>query len=619
MIFSLPKHPFFSITIFLLFLPLFIFAQTHKIDSLKILLTKATHDTVRLDLKNQVGEQFLDINQDSALSWWYAGYNLAKEKQSQYSGSALNRLLLLEGNALSNIAYVYTDKGMTKPALDYNFKSLELRESIKDTHGIAESLNNIAFIYGQQKDTVNAIKYYERSAAGYESIHDTGGVVYTQINRARIYAARHQDALAIDMYTKAKNTLSHMPENHRGYSTCLSSLGVIYLRDNDYAQAWKFLCMALAVREKNNDQPGIAGSWLGIGRFYQQKEMPDSALYFAAKGFALAQKTKNAQYIISGSQLLSDLYKARGDFEKALSYYNIFISTRDSVSSDETGKQMVRQQMGYEYAQRSAADSLGFVKEKEVGEVKLSRQRGYTIGGFSALAIVGMLLFFVYRQRNGIAREKKRSDELLLNILPADTAEELKATGAAKTKSYSSVTVMFTDFKNFTQTAELLSAEELVALINFCYGEFDKIVSKYNVEKIKTIGDSYMCAGGLPAANETNAADTVNAAIEMLAFTQQHNEERKKEGLPFFDIRIGIHSGPVVAGIVGTKKFAYDIWGDTVNIASRMESSGEPGRINVSESTYEQVKRLFKCEHRGKIKAKNKGEIDMYFVNGKIL
>ncbi|MFM9944199.1 MAG: adenylate/guanylate cyclase domain-containing protein [Bacteroidia bacterium] len=217
-----------------------------------------------------------------------------------------------------------------------------------------------------------------------------------------------------------------------------------------------------------------------------------------------------------------------------------------------------------------------------------------------------------------ISREKERSDELLLNILPAEIAEELKDTGASKAKSYDEVTVMFTDFKGFTQLSEKLSPKELVAEINECFSAFDHIMHKYGVEKIKTIGDAYMAAGGLPTANNTHPNDVVNAAIAVQQFMQEHKVVKEAAGKLFFEIRIGVHTGPVVAGIVGVKKFAYDIWGDTVNTASRMESSGEVGRVNISGTTYELVKDKFKCTHRGKVIAKGKGEIDMYFVETKI-
>lgn len=212
--------------------------------------------------------------------------------------------------------------------------------------------------------------------------------------------------------------------------------------------------------------------------------------------------------------------------------------------------------------------------------------------------------------------EKKKSDELLLNILPYEVAEELKQKGSAKSQFAESVTILFTDFKEFTRITEILTAEELVEQIDHCYRAFEKIISKHNIEKIKTIGDSFMAVGGLPIPNNTHAKDVVNAALEIVTFMQEYKEKRKKAGKESFGIRIGIHTGSVIAGVVGSKKFAYDIWGDAVNLASRLESSDIEGRINISENTYQLIKDDFICVHRGKIAVKGKGEIDMYFVDG---
>lgn len=231
------------------------------------------------------------------------------------------------------------------------------------------------------------------------------------------------------------------------------------------------------------------------------------------------------------------------------------------------------------------------------------------------ISAVGSLIFLMFYYFVGKKNFfKARSEALLLNILPAEIAEELKTTGMAEAKHFSEVTVMFTDFEGFTKISEKLTPSELVEEIHACFTAFDNIISKHNIEKIKTIGDSYMCAGGLPVANKTHAVDVVSAAIEIRGFMQEHLQERISAGKEIFAIRIGIHTGPIVAGIVGIKKFAYDIWGDTVNIASRMESSGEAGKINISGSNCELVKDKFNCSYRGKIPAKNKGEIDMYFV-----
>jgi predicted ATPase/class 3 adenylate cyclase len=213
-----------------------------------------------------------------------------------------------------------------------------------------------------------------------------------------------------------------------------------------------------------------------------------------------------------------------------------------------------------------------------------------------------------------LAAEKKKSDDLLYNILPAETAEEIKQKGFAEVRQFERATILFTDFKGFTSLAEKVTPRDLVRDLNECFSAFDQIVEKYRIEKIKTIGDSYMAAGGIPTPNSTHATDVVQAALEMRDFIAEGIERKKAAGLPYFEVRIGINTGPVIAGIVGLKKFQYDIWGDAVNTASRMESSGAVGKVNASESTYALIHDRFNCEYRGEIEAKGKGKVKMYFI-----
>ena len=213
-----------------------------------------------------------------------------------------------------------------------------------------------------------------------------------------------------------------------------------------------------------------------------------------------------------------------------------------------------------------------------------------------------------------VRSEHEKADNLLLDILPAETARELKATGSVKAKSYPTATVMFTDFVGFSAFARVLTAEELVEQIDFYFRAFDDIVARHGLEKIKTIGDSYMCASGIPLPSDDHACRVVAAAVEIREFVMQHRVEKIAQlGYPF-DIRIGIHTGPLVAGVVGSSKIAYDIWGETVNIAARMEQNCEPDCINISEATYAIVREQYECRYRGRIPAKHIGEVEMYYI-----
>jgi class 3 adenylate cyclase/putative methionine-R-sulfoxide reductase with GAF domain len=245
-------------------------------------------------------------------------------------------------------------------------------------------------------------------------------------------------------------------------------------------------------------------------------------------------------------------------------------------------------------------------------QMKLPRQELDAIGRFCNQIAGAVYNSSLYEQ---VKQERARAESLLLSILPEQVATELKQKGSVTPASIGSVSVLFTDFVGFTGIAESMSPWELIKELDGCFSQFDEICRRNGLEKLKTIGDAYMCAGGLPIVNHTHPVDACLTALEFLHFMEGLQYIKQERGSTFWRLRMGLHTGPVTAGVIGKAKFAYDIWGDTVNIASRMESSGSPGRINISGHTHELVKGFFECEYRGKVAAKNKGELDMYFLN----
>ena len=301
-----------------------------------------------------------------------------------------------------------------------------------------------------------------------------------------------------------------------------------------------------------------------------------------------------------------------------------------SMQKNELDRVAVRKQKLVE-ALRSekSLDSIAYAQERQEQEYLLQSAKNFRnvlllVLGF-ALVIVGLIYrrFLENQKQRRILQEKnhqiederQRSDELLLNILPPAIANELRMNGKAKARRYDRASVLFIDFYSFTKISEQLTPEELVDELDMYFKAFDFIIGQYKLEKIKTIGDAYMVASGL-SDRITSPLSIVKAALEMQEFLSDMRYEKAKENKPFFEARMGIHIGPVVAGVVGVKKFAYDIWGDTVNVAARMQAASEPGHINVTEEVYNEIRYNFNCRYRGKFPAKNKGDIDMYYVDG---
>lgn len=549
------------------------------------------------------------------------------------------------GRVLYNIGSLYQSQGFYEEASDHIFQSLVITEKAKDTVAVANAYNELGNIRYELERWEEAVSYYEKAKVLFEQTDDKWGLasVYTSLALVKdeigntCKEGECTTAQKIELFEEAKRlqnialTLRTELEDEEGISACYNNLGEIHKHLERLEEALQFFEKSLVIRKKLEDKKGIMEVYNGIGDVYRRQNKSKEALNYTEKYMAIAQEIDDKKFIQKAYKDFSKVYKELGKTEKALDYRIKYDELRYERLDESRVKDLESKEAWYgdikkqNEIERQKADLI--LQDEKLKNAALLRNS--LIGGALGLLLLAFLLYNRYRIKNAankkletqnkiIEEERKRSEKLLLNILPSETAEELKTNGSAKAKSYESVTVLFTDFKSFTQIAEQLSPEELVAELDECFRAFDDITSRFGIEKIKTIGDAYMCAGGLPSRNTTHPVDVVEAALEIQRFMQERKERFLKLGKQTFDTRIGIHTGPVVAGIVGNRKFAYDIWGDTVNTAARMEASGAIEKVNISSTTYELIKDQFECAYRGKIEAKNKGAIDMYFVERKI-
>ena len=559
------------------------------------------------------------------------------------------------GATLANIALVYTNQKEYKKALEYSEKAMKINQVAKDTVSYARNLGNTGNIYKHLKDFDKAVEYYKEAIElderkGYKILLAT-----VLVNTADIYTMTADYSQALPIYQKALK-LHESTGNKRGRVVAMANL----------AECYRHIAEDSVVKSRPD-------SLVKLGKMALYQKSID----YLKESAALAREIGFKEAFISIEHNLSEIYVLLGNYRDGFDRYRQFIDYKDSIFSAENQVKIAKLETERELLVKNKQieiDKLAFAnaqaqveinelavaeRDKEIqisqlgvtnkdNQIELDKlavayqekqietdrlavankdkqiklaiaqkrtERAFYLVGIGFLLLSVGFIFSHYRSQKRsnvlLGKEKKKSDDLLLNILPSEVATELKHKGSAEAKYFDHVTILFTDFVNFTGAGERMNSQELIDELDTCFKAFDEIISNYNIEKIKTIGDAYLAVSGLPVPDALHAENVVRAALDIREFMRNRLREI---GDRTFEIRIGVHSGSVVAGIVGVKKFAYDIWGDTVNTAARMEQNSLPDKINISQSTHDLVHEKFECNYRGEIEAKNKGQLSMYFL-----
>ncbi len=622
-------------------------AQTSVIDSLIASLDKKVQDTTQVELLLEISSKMFQSSPDKAIV--YANEAVELSRKLGYQKGL--------GYALKNVGLAYYIKGDYTEVLSYWKQSLATFEAMNFQLGISNLLNNLGAVYFSKGDDAKALEYYLGSLRIAEEINDKKRISTANVNMGAIYFNNKATwDQALTSYEKAMK-ISEELDYHDGIGTAAMNMGELYLAQKDYSSALNILNKALVAFRKTGGS--VSHSLNIIGNTYLEQGNLELALKYQKEAIEVAQKKDSKGELIKAMNSLGHVYQKQSRFRDAVKEYNKaleiaeemghkiekrdaflglaqansklgnhshaynyqtkYSAIKDSIRTEESDEQIGNLRFTFDLENKEKEIALlnkdNAIKEATIKQDSIFRNFLYALA-FLLLSIVGGIYYqyrFTKKSNNLLAQERNRAESILLNILPKTTADELKEKGFVKAKEFEQTTVLFTDFKGFSKVAELISAENLVKSVDYYFRKFDEIIGNNNLEKIKTIGDAYMCAGGLPVPNKSNAEDAFKAALEIMEFVKQ-TKLNPPEGIEPFDVRIGINTGPVVAGVVGTKKFQYDIWGSTVNIASRMESNSVAGKINISENTYNILKDKYAYTYRGEIDVKNVGKMKMYFA-----
>ncbi|MBS1538272.1 MAG: tetratricopeptide repeat protein [Bacteroidetes bacterium] len=597
-------------------------------DTTKVLLLNDLNREIReFDLEEAVGyaKECLEISTRlgykkgiahgyNDLGLYYYGKAKYKEAETCYNQSLTLRLEINDVDGVSacynNLGLLFRAKGDDAHGLSYYYTSLRYSEANGSKRMMAATYHNMGMLYTEAGNLPEAAESFTKAKKINAEIGNKIFLNYNLTALSGVYVDMKQYKQVIAVNKELLDVNKEFKRQHLSIEN--ATIGNMYYNLGIYTEAIRYNQTALEEAIHFQDTAWQSQIHLNLGKVYHKQNNNQKAISHLKHAIMISDQVKRSDLRSESLEILADIYGKQGNFRAAWQSHTESVALKDTTDNSAIDKERVNK-LTHLLMQSS------FDKQRDSTQADQDKKdaRQLVIRNSMVAGLLGAVVFLivVYRQRNTTRKEKQRSDNLLLNILPAEVADELKEKGTADAKHFDNVTVLFTDFKSFTTVSEQLSPQELVNELHACFKGFDEICGKYNIEKIKTIGDAYLAVCGLPIANEKHAENVVNAALEIREFMEKR---RQNLGKKTFEVRIGINSGSVVAGIVGLKKFAYDIWGDTVNTAARMEQNSEAGKINVSETTYALVKDKFTCEYRGEIDAKNKGKLKMYFVEGNV-
>lgn len=619
-----------------------------KVDSLIKELPKVNIDSNKVKLLNQISYYYQRIDPYKGLDYGRKGYKISEKINWEFG----------KANILNSMGNNYLSLSEYQEALDVFNSSLKISTEIKDTIGVCSNLLCIGVTYQYMSDYSKALSYYQQVVKKYKILKDSVGVATTYTNIGLIYQYQNNFKEALYYFRESLRVFELLGKD-ASISKNLNNIGNVYINISDYQAALSYLNKALLINTKINDRISMAKNLSNIGNVYTLQEKFESSVNFYEKALELNQKIENFNGVAINLLNLGDsylrlsqlkngkksnennfqrnlnkeiylnksidyslqaleisevfkerrnqidiylnlykAYKLRGEFEKALDFYDKAIVLKDTVFSQETKKMVANLE----------AKRENEVKNKEIELLKIEQEKQVVqtftlIGGLVMLVLIIIIIFY----------QRGKSEALLLNILPQQIAKRLKGKVKIIADDFSNASTVFIDLVGFTAFAKDKPAAEVVKVLNSVFHRLDDLVTIYGLEKIKTMGDGYMAAAGVPVPTLDHAVNAIEFAMAVRNEIIKFNQE---SGLNL-DARLGIESGPVVAGVIGKKKFIYDLWGDSVNTASRMESTGMPGQIQITENVKKELESIsnnYIFIEREPIEVKGKGTMQTFFV-----